>query len=72
MPFRDFYADPTNLAREVLAEIPKQMADYFISKRIMPNPKKMQDRQAILVRNKMRNQMARMMKKPDNFFDYRK
>ena len=44
VPFRDLQSDPIRLAREVLAEVPKQMTDYFIQKRIKPNPMKMQDR----------------------------
>ena len=33
------------LAKEVLAEMPRQMTDYFVQKNIKPNPKKMEDRQ---------------------------
>lgn len=32
--YRDLQNDPTRLAKEVLAEVPKQMTDYFIQKGI--------------------------------------
>jgi hypothetical protein len=48
------------------------MTDYFIQKRIKPNPMKMADREQIKIRNQMRNQMALMMKKPADFFEFRK
>ena len=48
------------------------MTDYFVQKRIVPNPKKMADREAIRIRNKMKNQMALMMKKPADFYQFRK
>ena len=38
VPFNDFAHDPEQLAKEVLKEIPKQMTEYFQSKRIRPNP----------------------------------
>ena len=72
VPFRDLQADPVRLAKAVLAEVPKQMTDYFVGKRITPNPKKMADREQIQIRNKMRNQMALMMKKPADFYEFRK
>ena len=60
------------LAKEVLAEMPKQMTDYFVQKGIKPNPKKIQDRQGIMIRNQMRNQMANMMKVSNNYAGLRK
>ena len=72
VPFRDLKSDPVRLAKAVLAEVPKQMTDYFIQKRIKPNPMKMADREQIKIRNQMRNQMALMMKKPADFFEFRK
>ena len=30
VPFRDLQSDPVRLAKSVLAEVPKQMTDYFI------------------------------------------
>lgn len=72
VPFNKFQGDPYLLAKEVLAEIPKQMTSCFLQKRITPNPKKMEDRGQIQIRNKMRNEMAVMMKKPDSFYDFRK
>ena len=72
VPFRNLQGNPIALAREVLAEMPKQMTDYFVSKGIKPNPKKMQDRQGIMIRNQMRNQMATMMKVANNYAGLRK
>ena len=77
VPFRDLKNDPTRLAREVLAEVPKQLTDYFIQKRIKPNPPKMVDRQGLLIRNKMNNQIAALMggqnkANTDSFFSQRR
>ena len=40
VPFRDLKNDPVRLAREVLAEVPRQMTDYFQSMGMRPNPHK--------------------------------
>lgn len=76
VPFRDLKSDPVRLAREVLAEVPGQMTDYFIQKRISPNPPKMADRQALMIRNRMNNQIAQMMgsnkANTDTFFGQRR
>jgi len=56
------------LAKEVLAEVPRQMVDYFVSKNIKPNPRSLVDREQIRIRNEMRNKMAAMMNVPDSFF----
>ena len=69
MPFRDLVRDPSRLAKEVLAEIPKQLTDYFLAHNIRPNPKSMQGKQEIQIRNKMRNQMAQMMRQSNMFLD---
>ena len=61
VPFRSCSKDPVKLAREVLAEVPKQMTQYFGQKKIRPMPKKMDDKAALVIRNKMRNQVAQMM-----------
>lgn len=70
--FKEFKNDPQRLAKEILAEVPRQMTDYFIHKGIMPNPKLLQDRAAVAIRNKMKNQMANMMKVSSDFFSMRK
>jgi len=72
VPFREFARDPARLAKEILAEVPRQMTDYFIHRGIMPNPKTMKDRAAIVLRNKMKNQMAKMMNVSADFFMLRK
>lgn len=61
VPFRSCARDPVKLAREVLAEVPKQMTQYFAKHKIKPMPKKMDDRAALVIRNQMRNKMAQMM-----------
>ena len=63
VPFSALKRDPILLAKEVMAEIPRQLTDFFQNKNIVPNPKAFQDRQGLLIRNKMRNQMAMMMGK---------
>ena len=60
------------MAKEVLAEMPKQMTDYFSSKGIKPNSRKMEDRQGIMIRNQMKNQMAQMMKIANSYAGLRK
>lgn len=35
--YKDFQEDPEMLAQEILAEVPKQVTDYFISQRITSN-----------------------------------
>lgn len=47
VPFRELQRDPARLAREVLAEVPKQMTDYFTQNKILPNPKSFDDRASI-------------------------
>lgn len=42
VPYRDF-ADGARLTQEVLAEVPRQLTDYFIAKGIRPNPRKHND-----------------------------
>ena len=42
VPFRKYRKDFKNLARELLAEIAKQIKEYFLSKNIYPNPMRMQ------------------------------
>ena len=66
VPFSALKRDPILLAKEVMAEIPRQLTDFFQNKNIVPNPKAFQDRQGLLIRNKMRNQMAMMMGKQNN------
>jgi len=56
--YRDLQNDPARLAKEVLAEVPKQMTDYFIHKGIKPNPKRLADKAALVVQAKMKQQMA--------------
>ena len=48
------------------------MTSCFLQKGIKPNPRAYEDRGAIQIRNKMRNEMATMMKKADGFYDFRK
>jgi hypothetical protein len=43
------------LAKEVLKELPKQLTDYFIQKNIKPKPKKMVDRQGMMMKHQMQN-----------------
>jgi len=45
VPFRELKCNPHRLAKEVLAEIPKQLTDYFHSLNIKPNPKRFEDKQ---------------------------
>jgi len=52
--------------------MPKQMTDYFSGKGIKPNPRKMEDRQGIMIRNQMKNQMANMMKVANSYAGLRK
>jgi hypothetical protein len=61
VPFRSCAKDPVKLAREVLAEVPKQLTSYFGKKKIKPMPKKFDDRAALIIRNKMQNKVASMM-----------
>jgi len=44
--FQDFAKDSSQLAKEVLKEIPSQMCSYFQSKKISPNPGSQQQRLA--------------------------
>lgn len=55
VPFNKFSGDKNALAKEVLAELPRQLTDYFIQNGIKPNPKLFNDRQAIIQRNQLRN-----------------
>ena len=68
VPFRELKRDPVRLAKQVLAEVPKQLTDYFQARGIQPNPKKMDEKQGLRIQGLMQNQMAQMMKVPDNFF----
>ncbi len=40
VPFRKFKYDYKGFARELLAEIAKNIKDYFVDRKIYPNPKK--------------------------------
>ena len=51
VPFRNCARDPVRLAKEVLAEVPRQLTEYFQKKKIKPLPKKMGDRAALVIRN---------------------
>jgi len=57
VPFRDLKNDPNALARAVLAEIPKQLTDYFLARGLRPNPKRVEDKQAQLIQGMMKNQL---------------
>lgn len=46
VPFKD-YEDGPHLTQKVLAEVPRQLTDYFISKGIKPNPRKHLDEQEL-------------------------
>ena len=72
VPYRDLRNDPYRLAKEVLAEVPRQMTSYFQARGMRPNPKKFQDRQALFIQQQMQNKMKQMMKRPDSFFAVRK
>ena len=39
VPYHKFKRDPQRLAKEVLAEIPKQLTEYFMTHAIKPSPK---------------------------------
>jgi len=71
VPFRDVKNDPHRLAKEVLAEVPRQLVSYFASVGIKPNPPRRDVGNEInnLMQQKM---MGMMMKKPENFFCSRK
>jgi len=49
VPFRDLKNDPYRLAKEVLAEVPRQMVSYFQARGMQPNPKRFADRQALFI-----------------------
>jgi len=49
VPYRDLRNDPYRLAKEVLAEVPRQMTSYFQARGMRPNPKKFADRQALYI-----------------------
>jgi hypothetical protein len=72
VPFNEVKNDPYLLAKKVLEEVPKQLTDYFQSLGMKPNPKRFEDKQAIVIQGKMKNQLANMMKVPDNYFQRRK
>lgn len=48
------------------------MVGYMNKKKIRPNPKAYADRAALMIRNKMKNQIAMMMKKPPDYYNLRK
>ena len=72
MPFSALKRDPILLAKQVMEEIPRQLTDFFQSRNIVPNAKAFADRQGLLIRNKMRNQMASMMGKQNSVGDMKK
>lgn len=49
VPYRDLKNDPYRLAKEVLNEIPRQLTSYFQSRNIRPNPKKIENRQNLVI-----------------------
>lgn len=61
VPFNDFKADPTRLAKEVLQEIPGQLIDYFVGKNIRPNPSSIVEKKQLQIQQQMKHQMAAMM-----------
>lgn len=63
VPFSSLKNDPILLAKNVMAEIPEQLTSFFKQKNIVPNPKSIADRQGILIKQKMKNQMAKMMRR---------
>ena len=72
VPFREVQNNPFMLAKKVLEEVPRQMVNYFQGRGMKPNPKKMQDKADIIIQGKMKNQLAGMMKVPDNYYLMRK
>lgn len=72
VPFRELRRDPIRLAKEVLQEVPGQMTGYFQQKRIKPNPKMFADRAAVQIRNKMKENIAKMMRAPHDYYNIRK
>jgi hypothetical protein len=72
VPFNQVQNDPHLLARKVLEEVPRQVVDYFQAMGIKPNPKRVGDKADLIIQAKMKNQMANMMKVPDNYFMARK
>jgi hypothetical protein len=71
VPFREVRNDPYRLAKEVLAEVPRQLVSYFASVGIKPNPPKRD--MGLQINNLMQQKMAGMMgKKTENFFCSRK
>lgn len=72
VPYRDLRNDPYRLAKEVLAEVPRQMTSYFQARGMRPNPKKFADRQALFIQQQMQQKMKAMMHRPDSFFAMRK
>ena len=68
MPFRDLKNDPVRLAKEVLAEVPRQLVGFYQKYGIQPNAKKMQDKADIVVKGKMKNALQKQMKVSDDFF----
>ena len=72
VPFRELKNDPVRLAKEVLAEIPKQLTDYFAARNIQPNPKKLDDKQDLRIQGLMKNQLQQMMNVPESYFVQRK
>ena len=72
VPFRTLMNDPYRLAKEVLAEVPRQLTSYFISRGIKPNPKKVEQRFGMDINNLMKNKMANLMQIPESYFMSRK
>ena len=44
VPFRKFKNDYKGFARELLAEIAKNIREYFVERKIYPNPRKKENR----------------------------
>jgi hypothetical protein len=72
VPFTEVKNDPYLLAKKVLEEVPRQVVDYFHAVGIKPNPKRVADKADLVIQALMKNQMAQMMRVPDNYFSMRK
>lgn len=72
VPFREVHNDPVLLAKKVLEEVPKQVTDYFQLRGMRPNPKKVHDKQQLIIQSQMKNKMVEMMGVAENYFMMRK
>lgn len=72
VPFNSVRNDPMLLAKKVLEEVPKQVTSYFQGIGVKPNPKKVDDKQDLIIKAKMKNQFANDMKVPDTYFQVQK